>query len=624
MTHMEPRPNPERSNEADRQIVETANRVARIFGYGNLRIELNKGGGWATERKEQSVVMHVDPDMLRPKELKDATGADTDSVVSDPEAYSLYGICHELGHVEDYMQPTNTRERLKEMTPADAFFWNVLDDAVINRRLRGIPLLNSITSEVYRDNLFPDDDLSTLPKHIQFMYGLLLRNVTPDRAVTLDPAVEEALKSIDPPQKGWTTRRRRTLMDRLSLPRTGFVERRDAATQHILPVYRSLLDEDKADRQQEPGEPGGSQGDPQQGAGGMAEDIYEAYEAAAHGDHEHAHGAEDGAGSGAGDEVADAIQQAGEAMAEVLAEQAAAQPGGKEQGQSASEMAGRIAAELSLDRSDATLYLDALDKYKNEIIAVSRIFQSLALPELEFTSPRYRRHPATRGGRLSPRDLFRAVMATEDEEPVIWRPIETISKKEGFVFSGLDVHLLVDVSGSMRGAKAEAAAACYVVLAEGLELARRTALKQNPMAGSPDVRLQTIAFGASAKVVSPLSFTVDPTSKGTAFSTILRAASGSTMVAGALEETIKSATKDPARTQLVYVLSDGSFSDTQRAQEALASAKRFASYNVCQYILLSPGTPPVVPTYSHVSDVAQLPTYLKAQVRRVTDRYAGE
>ena len=154
---------PELMQERYDDVGALVRRVGRIFGYSGLSIEVKPGEGWYTESSPRGIKLAVDPLMLRPKDLKDAVGNEIKHPLTIPEEhYTVYGTCHELGHVEDFLDPLMAYDQQRGISGSDQFFWNVLDDAVINRRLTNIPLLNTITNQIYEEVLFPDDEYDTV------------------------------------------------------------------------------------------------------------------------------------------------------------------------------------------------------------------------------------------------------------------------------------------------------------------------------------------------------------------------------------------------------------------------------------------------------------------------------
>jgi hypothetical protein len=605
-----------------------AQRVARVFGYEGLTVEVREGEGWKTIRGENNITLVADPTMLQPQVLKDVTGNELPAGTRAPEQYSVYGITHGLGHLEGFLQPPSEIEKLKAMSSSEHFFWNLLDDGVINNRLRNIPLLNNLTDEIYQEMLFPVDDYTSKPKHVQLMYGWLMRNVTPQREVTFSDEVNQALDSLKDVE---IDGRQYDLYRSLAHPDTTYGQRREIAEAHILPIYQVFLEEDDEEQaaSQQSDSNDSDSGEAQQNSSGDGQNsetdnwdaIYEAYTDASHCGDEHDEEGDAAADTqGESSDAHDVIKEAAGALKEQQVQQQEAAEGEQQDNPQAAEGAGTMAAELQLSAEDAGEYRKVIEQYRSQIHEVAKVLQQLTVPSIERTSPRYRRHPDTTGLKLSPRDLFQVAVAHHSNiDPPIWKPVETLVRREGLSFNGLDVHLLIDTSGSMQGKKAESAAACSVMLMEGLDLARRMVERYSPQAPKPDVRLQVALFGSSAKVVAPLRHETHPSDKGIAFTTIREADGGATYVADALRQTVAIANTNPKRIQMVNVITDGDFSDRGSAVSTVESGGK--NYHLAQYILLSPGTQPITKQVSYLNDPTELPRALNVQLKRLVNKF---
>ncbi|MFO0970727.1 MAG: vWA domain-containing protein [Candidatus Saccharimonadales bacterium] len=99
-----------------------------------------------------------------------------------------------------------------------------------------------------------------------------------------------------------------------------------------------------------------------------------------------------------------------------------------------------------------------------------------------------------------------ALQLETDQPQAVWQPVVRSAARQDVAFGGLDVHLVVDVSGSMAsGGKAQCAADTALCLTEGLQLARYKVAQDSTQYQQPDVRVQITAFGSGAEVLSPLS-----------------------------------------------------------------------------------------------------------------------
>ncbi len=637
--------------DAYRADAELAERIARIFGYDGLSVAVVPGAGWKTIHNGDDIQLIADPTMLIPKALKDARGEILPADIEVPAQYSLYGIAHELGHVDDFLHPDSFKH-MEDAKPKEHFFWNVVNDSVINKRLRNIPLLNGITDEIYKDILFPTDDFTDMPKHVQLMYGWLLFNVVPERAPTLDTAVKAALDKLAHVELNG---RAYDIYRTLSHPDTSYEERRRIATEHILPLYEAFLEEDLQERQQEQDQqPSGENSDENSGAdqqdkippslssppsgdeqsfdadGNQQEqneqtepsdwnDIYDAYTDATGCGHDNETRDSSASNSDPNDDHTDPHQTIKEIADAIRQKQNQEQQPANRQDQQddALDQSASFAAELQLSPEDARAYHAVVKNHHQEILDTAKVFESLTVPSVEYSSPRLRRRPDTSGLKLSARHLHRVVTASQiGTDPAVWMPVETISKREGYSFNGLDIHLLVDASGSMQGDKADNAAVASIIFMEGLALARRRVARHNPRAAKPDVRLQIILFGSDTKVVAPIAHETASEDKGIAFTTIRAAAGGGTMITGALDITTANAHANPKRTQLVSIVTDGDFYDRSAAENNVKSAP--GNHTVLQYIIRSPSTSPITKNFSRLSSSSELPRALQKDLTSIS------
>lgn len=58
------------------------------------------------------------------------------------------------------------------------------------------PSLAGDVETVYREKLWPEADLTSKPRHLQFMYAVLRTSMIPDEQVVVDPLVTQALEKL--------------------------------------------------------------------------------------------------------------------------------------------------------------------------------------------------------------------------------------------------------------------------------------------------------------------------------------------------------------------------------------------------------------------------------------------
>lgn len=120
---------------------------------------------------------------------------------------ALFGAFHEIKcHLVETSELLNTPRgqeafaRLKDRIKAKPglHIWeNCRTDVKGNHAIiRLAPSLAEDVEAVYREKLWPEKDLTTKPKHLQFMYSILRTAMVPDEEVTVDPKVKEAIKKL--------------------------------------------------------------------------------------------------------------------------------------------------------------------------------------------------------------------------------------------------------------------------------------------------------------------------------------------------------------------------------------------------------------------------------------------
>lgn len=214
-------------------------------------------------------------------------------------------------------------------------------------------------------------------------------------------------------------------------------------------------------------------------------------------------------------------------------------------------------------------YQLVIDEWHDTIEQVASVFSDIASRSEVRNVPRYRARLADHGRRMSPKAILQAkIMLDLNRRMPIWQPMWHI-ERQGDAFGGLDFFLLLDTSLSMRGERARYASVMSTCLMEGLQLSIAKS-KTNPLQRNVDIRAQILAFGVSASELSPLSSTFDRDQKEQAFGLVLNARSTSTRICDALRKVRESYLRDPSRSILCLVVSDGRILDGERARQMVA------------------------------------------------------
>lgn len=547
-----------------------------LVGLDGLEVVISPGAGWSCAVTKHGMTITADPYQLA--ERRAISGPDAspvaaeelkDTPINPKTEHIIHTIFHELGHATDYMDPAWTK---MSNNKADAFFYNIIDDSAVDSRNRKIPLVNDANESIYKNVLFPEDDLTGVPRHIQLMYAVLLKTVTPDRQLIINGDVTTVIEKLQNIKKNSQSHNLFTI---LADPRTTLKQRNFVAKNLIKPYYDTLLDQDKKDAQDANGDSGEEQ----------FEIAYSAYDLAAHGqshDDQTASTGQDDAPKISKDlasQLIEALKELQDSQKESTEtnNQSQIKKEGENEDSSTqlqlSALAQEIAGEMNLNQANAMMYANSVIKWQDTIRAISNVFLKLAGPTNTIRSPRYRHGPSIDGLRLHPSTLAVAALQLEmNTEQSIWQKVERKACRQDVAFGGIDIHLLVDVSGSMRsGEKAQCAADTALCLIEGLQLAKHKVSNINGQFHQPDVRTQIVAFGSETATLSAISPQSTNEQKSKTYVNLLDPNSGSTLVAGALEQVRDIASLTPNRESLVIIISDGDFHDHYKAAQLIAS-----------------------------------------------------
>lgn len=599
----------------DRYFQTQVERIGNLFGLSGLTINIKSGEGWSCGVDKDRIAINVDPLQLAREQHATPAG----EAVELDKRHILHTTVHELGHAIDILDKAPLPV---PRTSSDAFFWNIVHDTAIDSRSRNVPLLNQVTDSIYKEVLFPVEEQTNLPQHVQFMHKVMLDTVTPNLHYDFSDDVSRAVETLkNHPVPG---NRTVNILEALTDLRTPLRSRTALANRYLLPIYRQFEQKDQQEQQDKDEQEGQSQEENQSAGGGNFDEHYEAYEEKKHGS-QHSEDQETGNGtSNDTDNSDEAGQQDSDSQSENTGDNEKAGSSGQEQDQqkdsedgntdtgldgadriqamvqmleevamgihtgqqsessealadssqiensdaeSLSNLAGSIRAELGLNENESSQYAEVLVKYRHAIQQTADVLLQLAAPTDSINAPRFQPRAAQEGRRLHPNRLVDASMQAVTRQPrSVWQPIARIATRPEVHFGGLDIHLIVDVSGSMQGSKAKHAASTAIILLEAIDLARYTAQRDSQNFRSPDVRTQVIAFGSSHQTLANLKFETTNKEKATTFHNLRNPNSGSTYVSGALEQVAKATKEFPARDQIAIIVTDGGFYDYSDAR----------------------------------------------------------
>jgi hypothetical protein len=602
------------------ELEKIANTMFAAYGVRGVRLTMGLGKKtWCGALKTGGIQINIDPDEIaHGKELT-------------PEAM-MAAVSHELGHAKDMLE--NPAKAYVKLSKTDCFFYNLLDDTVIDSRLRRFPRLEQPVADLYHEVMNNQiTDLTQTPLSNQLMYGMRI-----GRVLGQQPAVDERVKNMLDSLRNYTTPNRDAVdvVDILTLGNTSLAERRAIADSVIKPLYDELVEQDRQDGrdndinelidmyEQSHGNHGDDDSEDtddsksnqtEQSRKSLPEQIKDAIEQSAKDGGEIS---EDEADNEAGENKASDADQNSKNDS-TASENSDSQHNEQQDTETPADIAGSLAAEMQLPLPDAEKYLYMVIKHQAIIRSTAEVFKQLA-----HLTKGTRRLTNARGrsldGTLLHVDSI-ADLALQESAGLparqIWQQTKRRATRETVDFGGLDIHLLIDASGSMRhNHRAVDATATAVCLIEGLKLAKMQIAKANKCQ-MPDVRTHVVAFGSSAVEVSPLAYQISQPELGQMYSTLINPNAGATLINDAL---ISCNGTPPERDSIIFIVSDGGIFDDHIAAQTIQCQSPGAY--VGQFIIgNNQGVAKLTENAEELSDSRLLPEKLLAVLRNHTMRY---
>lgn len=607
-------------NNPREELEKIANTMFATYGVRGVQLTMESGKKtWCGALKTGGIQINIDPDeMAHGKELT-------------PEAM-MAAVSHELGHAKDMLE--NPAKAYVKLSKTDCFFYNLLDDTVIDSRLRRFPRLEQPVADLYHEVMNNQiTDLTQTPLSNQLMYGMRI-----GRVLGQQPAVDERVKNMLDSLRNYTTPNRDAVdvVDILTLGNTSLAERRAIADSVIKPLYDELVEQDRQDGRDNDinelidmyeqshgnhGDDGSEDTDDsksnqtEQSRKSLPEQIKDAIEQSAKDGGEIS---EDEADNEAGENKASDADQNSKNDS-TASENSDSQHNEQQDTETPADIAGSLAAEMQLPLPDAEKYLYMVIKHQAIIRSTAEVFKQLA-----HLTKGARRLTNARGrsldGTLLHVDSI-ADLALQESAGLparqIWQQAKRRATRETVDFGGLDIHLLIDASGSMRhNHRAVDATATAVCLIEGLKLAKMQIAKANKYQ-MPDVRTHVVAFGSSAVEVSPLAYQISQPELGQMYSTLMNPNAGATLINDAL---ISCNGTPPERDSIIFIVSDGGIFDDNIAAQTIQCQS--PNTYVGQFIIgNNQGAAKLTENAEELSDSRLLPEKLLAVLRNHTMRY---
>lgn len=170
-----------------------------------------------------------------------------------PEEKTIFGTLHEIEHFMEKLQMLSEEggekkfdKYLKRVKESKAFSLtdNCVADirenrAVVSKTNKG---MGELEKKTYKEDLFPETDLTSLPRHIQFPQALLREARVPGEKCQVSPDVRLALDEVA---------RVEGLMDIMTHPETPMSVRLRLQDKYIIPKMEALLEKDKEDKKKQ-------------------------------------------------------------------------------------------------------------------------------------------------------------------------------------------------------------------------------------------------------------------------------------------------------------------------------------------------------------------------------------
>jgi hypothetical protein len=580
------------------------------------------------------------------------------------EEKTVFATLHEIEHFMEKLQILSedggekTFDKfLKRLKASKAF--SLMDNcvadirenrAVVSKTNKG---MEELEAKTYQEDLFPETDFTSQPRHIQFSQALLREARVPGEQCRVAPDVRQALDEVA---------KVKNLMDITTNPETPMSMRLKLQDKYLWPKVEALLEKDIEDKKNEPklekkdggngeGKPG-EQGDEKEGQDGHAEqkdDKSEGKESKKgkgdkdeksdgkgekkDGEKNESSGGKEGGETDPNklfaDEYAKAEKKFPEAVPLEEIEKAFKEWKEAEKGKNGAEAADEdYAKKIGVEKNDLQDYrkvVESLQKIVNPetdlgvIEELKNLFSRIISKRLKKAqAPKY---PVEEGDELADPAQLIADVKSGNLQPKVWEDTE-IKEKKGDRFGEVEITLVCDRSSSMSGEKAlqqrKSAVLVMEVLKEFAELCEAEKINiDKPLS----VKSEIYSFASSAEDKTPLKKMSAELGEAERINVLkkLYDVPGSTTDFNCLEainenlnDQIKTKIKIGELKKIVIVFTDGGSDDAAKVQGVLKSL-RDSGVAVVGVGITGEGKPVLstyAPTAQVVEDVSRLPIIL--------------
>jgi hypothetical protein len=591
------------ARESQKFLDENAPNLGALFGLRHISITF--GDGWATNLETGEVT--ADPKFFIERGYT-------------PEM-SAYAISHEVAaHLREVQfAPELTRETIAflgdkdpQLRQAKSILHNILSDIAGNNLIHSVlPTMEDVAAALYGEKLFPEDDYTATPKHLQFLYKVMRSEMIPGSTTAVSEEVDELIDSLrDYNGSGdiiaYSTQVAKSR--RVAMPNH---EKFDIWTKVIYPEWIKLYHQDEQDPQfqqgrSDAGDEGSASGtdaksSPSEGGEAGSEtkskpdftEFYDDYFESKHPeplDHE---------------EI-DKLKEASERI-------------GQEQSDPSTILEKQIREETGHGLAEKRIYDAEVLKWQSEIAELRKIFASIINERVG--QKRQLRGSHIDGALLNPDTLVQTYIdvTTGHLEPPAFSDYEK-TDAERHLTGKTDYVFVFDRSGSMSGANSESAASSVVICLEALAgMQRDIADAERENNTKTDLEINTALYTFNHEIDQPkqLSGGLSPKERLDCYS-LVNNPDGGNADSHALAE-VEKMKKKPSHKQILIVVSDG-LADDPTASRASVERLRKDGWQVYG---VSIGSDAAVELYKPDSQRIDDPTQLPKMIKTLLERTIG-
>ncbi len=520
------------------------------------------------------------------------------------EPKMLFGTCHELEHIRELRELLREKggariwenlRKKKETKKRYHVLDNSFDDVKMNRGVVArAPALGGTRRELYAKDLFPERDLTGLPKHLQFAHILNCENQDTGETWIVAPDVREATDRL----RAMKGRSGVLFLDYASHPATPMSIRLKLQEAVIEPIYERFFEEDvenkkqSTDNNRQPAEKSqeetGNDGQGESGAGkpGSGEKGKPGEGKLADGEPENPEDYFRGEYEDVLKKYERAIPEAvmNKAVEEEIGRQAAEAKGGDRTGEHALAAYAAAQGVTADDFRTYRRFMEEVEHLENPETGGSVIEELREMFERIVTRRKKRelapKYPLSEGDSLAyPAEAVVRTRAGESE-PDVWEDVEFREKDDRLV-GDFDVTVVGDVSGSMEGDKADAQRLAMTLVLEALaEFSDELEDRRTELAHDLHVRTEGWVFGDGAECLKALSEELSEKERVAMHKRLENPDGNSTRDFLALEKLLENLSdgeverlEEGRLKKIVIVMTDGRSDDATRVQTTLGKLR---------------------------------------------------